>query len=115
MMSSRSSRPIGRLESFPVYPDYMLPRVLRHHGVLRYQPVLSSAVDGRHLIPAGSDWELAIRWATVYAADQLRADLNRIGNPVSTPALDYALWHDAVLGSDAALMGEHHRTVTMAY
>ena len=115
MMSSRSSRPIGRLETFPVYPDYMLPRVLRHHGVLRYQPDVSSAVDGRHLIPAGSHWELAIRWATVYAADQLRSDLNRVGNPVSTPALDYALWHDAVLGLDAALMGEHHRTVTMAY
>jgi hypothetical protein len=115
MMNSRSSRPIGRLETFPVYPDYMLPRVLRYHGVLRYGSELSSAVDGSHLIPAGSEWELAIRWATVYSSEQLRADLNAIGNPVSTPALDYALWHDAVLGPEAALMGEHHRTVTMAY
>lgn len=115
MMNSRSRQPIGRLETFPVYPDYMLPRVLRHYGVLRYGSGLSSAVDGRQLIPAGSDWELAIRWATVFAADQLRADLKRTGNPVSTPALDYALWHDAVLGPEAVLMGEHHRTVTMAY
>jgi hypothetical protein len=115
MMNSRSRQPIGRLETFPVYPDYMLPRVLRHYGVLRYESGLSSAVDGRQLIPAESDWELAIRWATVFAADQLRADLNRRGNPVSTPALDYALWHDAVLGPEAPLMGEHHRTVTMAY
>ncbi|HEX5671906.1 MAG TPA: queuosine salvage family protein [Acidimicrobiia bacterium] len=115
MMNSRSSRPIGRLETFPVYPDYMLPKVLRYYGVLRYESELSSTVDGGRLVPAGSDWEVAIRWATVYAGDQLRADLNRIGNPVSTPALDYALWHDAVLGSEAALMGPHHRTVTMAY
>jgi hypothetical protein len=115
MMNSRSRQPIGRLETFPVYPDYMLPRVLRHYGILRYESGLSSAVDGRRLIPAGSEWELAIRWATVYAADQLRAELNRLGNPVSTPALDYALWHDAVLGAEAAVMGEHHRTVTMAY
>jgi Potential Queuosine, Q, salvage protein family len=115
MMNSRSSRPMGRLETFPVYPDYMLPRVIRHYGVLRYESELSRAIDGGSLIPAGSDWELAIRWATVYAADQLRAELNTRGNPVSTPALDYALWHDAVLGPEAALMGEHHRTVTMAY
>jgi len=115
MINSRSERPISRLETFPVYPDYMLPRVLRHHGILRYESELSDAVDGRRLIPAGSHWELAIRWSTVYAADQLRSDLNRLGNPVSTPALDYALWHDAVLGPEAAVMGEHHRTVTMAY
>jgi hypothetical protein len=115
MMNSRSQRLIGRLETFPVYPDYMLPRVLRHHGLLGYEPGLREAVDGRHLIPAGSEWELAIRWGTVFAADHLCAELNRLGNPVSTPALDYALWYDAVLGPEAGAMGEYHRTVTMAY
>lgn len=115
MINSRSQRPIARLDTFPVYPDYMLPRILRHNRILRYEDDLGDAVDRRQLIPRGSNWELAIRWSTVFAADRLRAELNRLGNPVETPALDYALWHDAVLGPEAEAMGEHHRTLTLAY
>ena len=37
------------------------------------------------------------------------------GRPVTGPALDYALWHEGVLGADAHRMGEHHRTITMRY
>ncbi len=115
MMSTRSDRPIKGLETFPVYPDYMLPMVLRHHGALAYEPELADAVDNRRLIEAGSNWEVAIRWATVFAAERLGEALRRLGQNVPIPSLDYALWHDAVLGPDAGTMGEHHRTVTMAY
>lgn len=115
MMSTRSDRPLLGLETFPVYPDYMLPKALRHHGVLRYDDQLARAVDTRQLIESGSDWEVAIRWATVFAAERLGESLRDLGNRVPIPNLDYALWHDAVLGPDAVRMGEHHRTVTMAY
>ncbi len=115
MMSTRSDRPLLGLESFPVYPDYMLPKTLRHHGVLRYEAELARAVDARQLIEAGTNWEIAIRWATVLAAERLGESLRDLGNRVPIPSLDYALWHDAVLGPDAGRMGEHHRTVTMAY
>jgi len=115
MMGSGGGIDFTGLETFPVYPDYMLPMVLRHFGVIHYQPGLAEAVDARHLIPAGGNWELAIRWATVYAGQQLTEALRRLGNPVMTPALDYFLWHQAVLGPRAGTMGEHHRTVTMAY
>ena len=115
MMASGSRTDFTGLDVFPVYPDYMLPMVLRHSGVLTYEQELADAVDGRHLIPPGSNWELGIRWATVYAGHQLADELHRLGNPVVTPALDYFLWHQAVLGPQAGTMGEHHRTVTMAY
>lgn len=115
MMNSRSERPLEGLDNFPVYPDYMLPMVLRFHGVLAYDEELAKAVDNLRTIDPGSEWELAIRWATVFAAEQLREALTNLGSNVSTPALDYALWHDAVLGPDAGTMGAHHRTVTMAY
>lgn len=115
MMASRSTRPISRLEEFPVYPDYMLPRVLRHLGVLRYASELAAAVDSRTLIPEHSPWELAIRWGTVHAAARLVQALNAGGNPVTAPQLDYRLWWSAVLGPEAERMGEHHRTVTLAY
>ena len=115
MMSTRSDRPLRGLESFPVYPDYMLPMVLRHHGLLRYEPELALAIDNRQLVEAGSDWEVGIRWATVFAAERLGEALRDVGNSVPIPSLDYALWHDAVLGPEAGKMGEHHRTLTMAY
>ena len=102
-------------DDFPVYPDYMLPRVLRHAGVLRYAPALAERVDHRQLIEAGSDAEHAIRWATVHAGAALRAALHDRGNAVTAPALDYRLWSAAVLGPDAEAFGEHHRTITMRY
>ena len=115
MAAARSPRPVTGLDTFPVYPDYMLPVVLRHEGILCYEPTLAATVDQRRLLPAGSRGELAIRWATVYAAEALRSALVARGNPVTAPALDYALWSRAVLGPEAGRMGEHHRTVTLAY
>jgi hypothetical protein len=102
-------------EGFPVYPDYMLPRVLRHEGILVYAPDLATQVDGRQLIEADSEAEHALRWATVYGGARLRAALSKRGNPVAAPALDYRLWSEAVLGPRAASLGEHHRTITLRY
>ncbi|MYA38126.1 MAG: hypothetical protein F4035_10355 [Acidimicrobiia bacterium] len=115
LMASRSSTPWEGMDSFPVYPDYMLPRVLRHLGVLRYSPRLSRAVDSRIEIPRHSPEEVAIRWATVYAGHLLVEALRAEGVSVTGPRLDYFLWWEAVLGADASLMGEHHRTVTLDY
>lgn len=107
--------PLSHLEAFPVYPDYILPMVLRHLGILRYRPDLAEAVDTRRLIPHRSDRENAIRWATMYAAERLRRELEERGNPVTSPDLDFHLWSRGVLGPEAGRMGEHHRTVTLAY
>ena len=115
MMSAGGSTPFSGLERLPVYPDYMLPRVFRHFGVMVYVPDLASAIDTQTNIEKESPWELAIRWATVYCGDRLAEALQARGVAVSTPALDYALWESAVLGPDAATMGEHHRTLTLAY
>lgn len=115
MMSAGGSTPFAGLENLPVYPDYMLPRVFRHNGIMIYTQDLAAAIDSRQLVPKESPWELGIRWATVYCGDRLAEALQARGVDVSTPALDYALWESAVLGSDANKMGEHHRTLTLAY
>lgn len=107
--------PITGTETFPVFPDYMLPRHLRHEGILVYRNELATAVDERRLLEAGSLPEMAIRWATIHAAERLRATLADLGNPVSTPDLDYWLWSEAVIGPRAESMGEHHRCLTEAY
>lgn len=102
-------------DHFPVYPDYMLPRVFRHYGIMNYEPALAEQIDTQHIVTADSPAEHAIRWATVYAGARLTAALAERGSPVGGPALDYRLWSIAVLGPDAASFGEHHRTITQAY
>ena len=102
-------------DDFPVYPDYMLPRVFRHAGVMVYEPALADGIDRRQLIDADSPEEHALRWATVYSGAALRAALAERGNAVTAPALDYRLWFEAVLGPDAESFGEHHRTLTLHY
>ena len=113
MMAARV--PLSGLEHFPVFPDYMLPRHLRYRGVLVYEPELADAVDRRAEIAEGSHWEHAIRWGTVYAGARLLDAMSVRGREISPTTLDYHLWYEAVLGPEAALMGEHHRTVTLAY
>jgi len=105
----------GGFDDFPVYPDYMLPRVFRHAGIMVYSGDLAELVDRRSLVEAGSVHEYAIRWATVRCGALLSDALAERGTPVSGPALDYRLWSMAVLGPDADSLGEHHRTITLAY
>jgi hypothetical protein len=107
--------PMRGLDDFPVYPDYMIPKVFRHWGVFVYQPELAATVDERRIVPADSPWEHGLRWGTVFAAERLRLAMARAGRAVTGPELDYALWYDGVLGPDADHMGEHHRTITMRY
>ena len=113
MLASRL--PIVGVDRFPVFPDYMLPRHLRHLGVLVYSDELAWAVDHGEVLEADSLPEMAIRWATIHAAEQLRLRLHSAGNPVTTPELDYWLWHEAVLGPHAQTMGGHHLCITEAY
>lgn len=102
-------------DDFPVYPDYMLPRVFRHVGAMVYDAELAATVDGRRLVPADSPAEYAIRWATVHCGALLTQALAERGTRATGPALDYRLWAMAVLGPRADSFGEHHRTLTMHY
>lgn len=113
MLASRL--PITGTDRFPVFPDYMLPRHLRHVGILEYSDELATAIDTGEILEADSLPEMAIRWGTIHAAEQLRRRLHDAGNLVTTPELDYWLWYQAVLGPRAEEMGRHHRCVTQAY
>lgn len=115
MMAGGLDRPLTGLDGFPVYPDYMIPKVFRRWGIFAYHDDLAATIDKRRLVPKDSEWEHALRWATVAAADALRARMAAHGRPITGPQLDYALWHAGVLGPDSATMGEHHRTLTLRY
>jgi hypothetical protein len=115
MIAGGLDRPLIGLDNFPVYPDYMIPKVFRHWGIFTYNVELATTIDTRRLVPKDSHWEHALRWGTVWAADQLRHRMAAHGCTITGPRLDFALWHAGVLGPDAEVMGEHHRTLTMKY
>ncbi len=93
-------------ERLVIFADYMLPRLLRARGVLRYGPQLASAVDSGAELPAGARAETEIRVATVGVGERLRAMVPGL----EAIALDHRLWR---LGQ--RLEGRHHRTLTTDY
>lgn len=96
-----------------MFADYRVPQLLRERGILRYGPRLAAAVDTGRLVPAGSDFEIEIRAATVQAVESLREKLSALGHPLTSLTLDWLLWQEG-----EALQRElkpHHRTLTVYY
>lgn len=100
------------LDRLTAFADYELPRVLRHFGVLRYDPELAAAVDGGRVIPAGSEEEIEIRAAAVWAVEYLRRELDARGNRLPAFQIDWVLWEWSQEHPPAA---PPHRTLTTYY
>lgn len=101
------------LEHLTAFADYKLPQVLRHLGILRYQPRLADRIQKLVHLPAGSPEEVEIRAATICAVELLRQELIKAGVRVNTPQLDNWLWY---LGQDDAYRTlPYHRTRTIFY
>jgi Potential Queuosine, Q, salvage protein family len=101
------------LDHLTAFADYKLPQLLRRYGVLVYAPDLAATVDSYTLIPAGSESEIEIRAATIWAVELLRRALARRGILRTPSAIDYRLWAD----SQAKTPDErpYHRTRTIYY
>ena len=101
------------LEYLTIFADYKLPQVLRHYGVLVYAPELANAVDHQVLLTPGSEEEVEIRAATIWACELLsRAVAARVGHAVSAMEIDQLLWHQ---GQDTTDMHPYHRVRTIYY
>jgi len=101
------------LEHLTAFADYKLPQVLRHLGILHYNPKLADLIQNLVHIPAGSPEEVEIRAATICAVELLRQKLIKQGFRVNTPQLDNWLWY---LGQEDAYRAlPYHRTRTIFY
>lgn len=100
---------IDRLTAFA---DYKLPQVLRHYGVLEYSPALAERIDNEELLPAGSEEEIELRAATIWASELLGREMARQGHPMTPAAIDQRLW---LLGQNVPDMRPYHRTRTIYY
>ena len=100
------------LEQLTIFADYKLPQVLRHANVLEYQTTLAQRIDNGELIPAGSEEEVEIRAATIWACELLRRAMQKHGYHITAAEIDLHLWH---MGQQTAEMRPYHRTRTIYY
>ncbi|HZC79959.1 MAG TPA: queuosine salvage family protein, partial [Ktedonobacterales bacterium] len=101
------------LDQLTAFADYKLPQLLRARGVLVYAPELAAAVESYTEIPAGSDEEIEIRAATIWAVELLRRALAARGVSRTASAIDYRLWVESQTATPD--MRPYHRTRTVYY
>ncbi len=101
------------MENLTAFADYKLPQVLRHLGILAYEPSLAAKVDsGVHLDPGGAE-EVEIRANTIVAVDMISRETTARGHPLRPFEIDGILWH---LGQESAFRQRpYHRTATVFY
>ena len=104
---------LARIDVLTTFADYKIPQILRHFGVMRYSQALAGMVDGRQPLPAGSDQEVEIRSATIWAVELLRAELLKLGIDRSAVQLDWLLWEQSQTINHQA--PPYHRTLTVYY
>jgi len=85
--------------------DYQVPKILRHKGCIEYCDTLSQMIRSHQLIPRGSEFETAIRAATIYAGDKIAKATN-----TNAMVVDNFLWQ-----SRKQHDGPFHLTITTDY
>ncbi len=100
------------IDQLTIFADYKLPQVLRHYNILEYHPELAARVDHQELIPAGSEEEIEIRAATIWACELLRSTMAQHGYTISASEIDQRLW---LMGQNATDMKPYHRARTIFY
>ena len=101
---------IGELTAFA---DYKIPQVLRAQGILIYSEELAERVDKKMLIAAGSEEEIEIRAAMIWAVEWIREELHKLGRELKAYELDWLLWN---IGQEPVPNERpYHRTLTYFY
>jgi hypothetical protein len=101
------------LDELTAFADYKLPQLLRRHGLITYAPELAERVDSYTPLAAGSEPEVEIRAATVWAVELLRRALAARGVVRPASAIDYRLWAESQQPDPQTR--PYHRTRTIYY
>jgi hypothetical protein len=99
-------------DQLTAFADYKLPQVLRHFGVLEYDPVLAECIDNQELLKQGSEEEVELRAATIWACELLRREMVARNRPMTAAVIDQRLW---LMGQNSQGMRPYHRVRTIYY
>ena len=81
------------LEQLTLFPDNLVPHVLRLDGILHFDADLVARIDREELLVAGSPEEVEIRACAVHAVELLSAATRAHGMPLWPYQLDSVLWN----------------------
>ena len=100
------------IDQLTIFADYKLPQVLRQYSIIEYSSSLAGKVDSQELLTAGSEEEIEIRAATIWACELLRRSMLQLGYSMSAAEIDQRLW---LLGQQLTEARPYHRTRTIHY
>jgi hypothetical protein len=104
------------IDELTTFADYRVPQLLRHVGVLEYNPELKDAVDNR--VELVGKQEVYIRAATVVAVERLVQAYNLQRTPhekMTEVQMDWHLWQVGEKLNQDSKMKPHHRVDTIFY
>jgi hypothetical protein len=99
---------VGGLERLTAFADYKVPQVLRKLGILVYSDTLARRVEAQEVLAAGSQEEIEIRAATIWACEWI----GRALGGAAASDVDYRLW---LMGQEKTSLPPYHRTRTIYY
>ena len=101
------------LAALTMFPDNLVPHVLRVDGVLQLDDDLAARIDAEELIAPGTPEEVEIRACGVHAVELLRAELAALGTETTSGRIDTVLWTRG--GEPRYKARPRHRTRTVSY
>ncbi len=107
---------VGRFDdigALTLFADNLVPHVLRHDGLLRYDPSLAARIDGGELLESGSVEEIEIRACAVHVVELLVKEANHRHRALSPLHFDNLLWRRGQQPHYRSLA--RHRTLTPFY
>ena len=106
-------RKVEGMAELTVGADYKLPQILRQLGILQYAPSLATDVDNLNELAAGSEAEVEIRAATVWATELIRQAASKRLPDLTAGEVGCMLW---LLSQDKPkLTHPHHLTRSAWY
>jgi len=100
------------LDYLTAFPDYKLPQILNHWKVIEYSPKLVEKIKFRTELKPGSNEEVEIRSATVWAVEYLKEELRARGVRLKSFEIDWLLWNES---KRIEMSKPHHLTATIFY
>lgn len=101
------------LDRLTMFPDNLVPHVLRVDGVLRYEATLARRIDSGELLQPGEAAEVEIRACGVHAVELLSEAVRADGGTHAPRQIDEILWRRG--GAPTYKAVPRHRCRTTAY
>jgi len=100
---------LKNIEKLTAFADYKLPQILRHLGVISYSENLARKIGRYPEIDSGSQEEVEIRAATVWAVELIKRAMKK---KIIATQIDSIFWG---MGQDFGKMRPYHRVRTIYY